>query len=315
MKQNYRSLCLKENSIPIFSRDWWLDATCGKDNWDVVTVDKQGEVVAALPYLLRTRLGKTILGQPSLTQKLGPWLRYPDNIKPAKKIGLENELMTQLIDQLPSFARFQQAFDHTFTNWLPFYWKGFEQSTSYTYVIDNINHPENVLANFSHAKRKDVKKASAQLAVHFDLPAEKFYQHHVRTLGQQGKQISYDKELFTSIFDACYSQNAGRTIYAVDEQCRIHSALFVVWDINSAYNLISTIDQDHRSSGATTLLIYEMIKFLSDKTQSFDFEGSMIEGVEFSFRQFGTVQKPMFQVSKTDSKLFEVITLARRLIS
>lgn len=315
MKDLYRNLCRETNCIPVFSQDWWLDATCGANHWDVSVIEKDAKVVAALPYLTRKRFGKTILGQPSLTQKLGPWISYPNDIKPAKKIGLENELMTQLIENLPSFARFQQAFDHSITNWLPFYWQGFTQSTNYTYIIENISHPENVLANFSHAKRKDVKKARAQLTVHFDLPAEEFYEHHVFTLGQQGKHISYGKELFTRIFDACYGQNAGRTIYAVDEQSKIHSALFVVWDTNSAYNLISTIDQDHRSSGATTLLIYEMIKFLNDKTKSFDFEGSMIQGVEFSFRQFGTVQKPMFQVSKTNSKLFEVIELTRRLIS
>ena len=55
--------------------------------------------------------------------------------------------------------------------------------------------------------------------------------------------------------------------------------------------MISTIDPDYRNSGASSLLIYEIINFLRDKVRKFDFEGSMIESVENSFRKFGAIQK------------------------
>ena len=315
MKEVYRELCRQEPSIPIFSRDWWLDATCCENNWDVVLVEKDGVVVAAMPFLVRTRLSKIYLGQPALTQKLGPWIRYPDTIKRAKKIALEIELMTRLIGALPRFDHFEQTFDYSYRNWLPFYWQGFHQTTNYTYVIDDIQAPEEVLAKFSHSKRKDIKKALKVVEVKFDMSAEDFYRHHMRTLLQRDKTISYSPKLLENILNACHLNDAGRIIYAIDVNGAVHAALLVIWDEESAYNLISTIDQDHSSSGATSLLILEMIKYLSDKTKRFDFEGSMIQGVEFSFRQFGTEQMPMHRVSKTNSKLIDFANYSRKIVA
>lgn len=78
--------------------------------------------------------------------------------------------------------------------------------------------------------------------------------------------------------------------------------MLVIWDENSAYDLISTIDPTYRNSGAASLLILEMIKYLQKITLKFDFEGSMIENVENSFRQFGAVQTPYFQITKLSRK-------------
>jgi hypothetical protein len=32
-KEKYREFCKNEKNLPIFSKDWWLDAVCGKDNY------------------------------------------------------------------------------------------------------------------------------------------------------------------------------------------------------------------------------------------------------------------------------------------
>ena len=77
----------------------------------------------------------------------------------------------------------------------------------------------------------------------------------------------------------------------------------MIWDAETAYDLISTIDPEYRNSGAASLAVYEIIKYV--KTQGitgFDFEGSMIEGVENSFRKFGTVQTPYFFICKIMTK-------------
>ena len=41
-KEKYQELCKYEKSIPIFSKDWWMDAVCGEDNWDVLLVEGGG---------------------------------------------------------------------------------------------------------------------------------------------------------------------------------------------------------------------------------------------------------------------------------
>lgn len=317
-KEKYRQLCKKETSIPIFSRDWWLDATAGIDNWDVVLVEKGGEVVASMPYMISKRYGFKYLCQPILTQKLGPWLKYPYGQKYTRKLEYEKEIFTMLIDKLPEADSFSACFDYNITNWLPFYWKGFEQTTRYTYVIEPLLDIEKIKNGFSHAKRQNIRKAeNMNLQVCFDLSCAEFYNHHRMTLSKQNvydKKIVYSYEIFEKIYNAAYSNNAGRVIYAKDVNGNIHSALFVIWDSNSAYDLISTIDPDYRSFGSATMLVWKMMQYLSDKTKAFDFEGSMIEGVENSFRQFGAVQKPYIMVSKIYTKKLKIIKDLRKAI-
>ena len=159
-KDKYRELCRTEKSIPIFSRDWWLDAACGKDNWDVIIVENGGNIVASLPYTLEKKYGFYISRMPILTQKLGPWIRYPEGQKYSTKLEYEKKIFNELIKQIPSkIDLFLQAFDYSITNWLPFYWNGFKQTTRYTYVLDNLHNLDVIKENFSHSKRQNLKKA------------------------------------------------------------------------------------------------------------------------------------------------------------
>ena len=74
-KDRYRALCESEAEIPLFLRDWWLDAVCGDDNWGVAIVCNGDRVDGCLPYSIRRRFGWVLIGQPPLTPFLGPWIR------------------------------------------------------------------------------------------------------------------------------------------------------------------------------------------------------------------------------------------------
>ena len=222
--------------------------------------------------------------------------------------------MDALIAQLPPFDHYAQRWHYAHTNWLPFYWSGYEQTTRYTYVIDDLSDLDAVFAGFSPGKRKDIKKAERAVRIEFDISARSFYDNHRMTLAQQGDKISYSFDVFQRLYERGYQYNAARTIAAFDAQDNLHAALFVVWDQNSAYDLISTIDHHYRNSGAASLLIREIIKDVAGKTKKFDFEGSMIESVEYSFRQFNTVQVPYFAISKTPSRFYAASKFMKSLL-
>ena len=147
--------------------------------------------------------------------------------------------------------------------------------------------------------------------IKFNLSAKEFYNNHKMTLEKQNAKIEYSFEHFKSMYDAVYANSSGITLYAVDKKSNIHSALFLVWDNASAYNLISSIDPSFRDSGSFAFVIKNAIEFVADKTKKFDFEGSMIEGVENSYRAFGGVQKPYFSITKTNSKLLRAYESVR----
>ena len=307
-REKYRLFCKTEESIPLFSKDWFLDSVCGVDNWDVVLVEKGDNIVASMPFYQKKKAIFTIITMPKHVQTMGVYIKYPkQEQKYEKKLSYEKEVMTNLIEQLPKVDYFDQSFHYSITNWLPFYWKGYTQTTKYTYVIENLSDTENVFKNFDNAKRRHIKRAEKIVEVKFDLPVKEFYEHHKMTLEKQGDKIAYSFEHFESMYKSTYSHNAGKSIYAIDSDGNIHAAFFVIWDKNSAYYLISTIDPSFRSSGATSLLMKKIIEFLSTKTDRFDFEGSMIEPVEKSFRQFGAKQKLYFNITKTDSKILKLL--------
>ena len=306
-REKYREFCKKEENIPLFSKDWFLDSVCGIDNWDVALVEKGGETLASMPFYKKRKAIFNIISMPKHAQTMGVYLKYPEGQKYEKRLSYEKELMSSLIEQLPKVDYFNQTFHYSVTNWLPFYWKGYTQTTNYTYVIENLKDLDTVFKNFNHAKRKNIKKAEKILEVKFDLSAKEFYDNHKMTLKKQDAEISYSFEHFNKLYKSAYKHNAGRTIYAVDSDNNIHAGLFVLWDKNSAYDLISTIDPDYRNIGGASLLVQEIIKFLSPKTDRFDFEGSMIENVEKSFRQFGAKQKPYFDITKIESKILKAV--------
>lgn len=310
-KDKYRQFCCHDLGIPVFSKDWWLDCVCGKDNWDVVLVEKNEKIVASMPFFKSSRFIFKTISMPDLTQTMGPYIKYLGGQKYESRLGYEKEIMTQLLSALPSVDSFSQSFHYKIENWLPFYWAGYSQTTRYTYVLDSIDDIDAVFSNFSHAKRKNIRRAKEIVNVSYDLEPEAFYENHRKTLLKQGSKISYSKDLFLAMYSKCYDKNCGKIIAAFDKDRNMHAALFVVWDSESAYNLISTIDPDFRNSGSASLLVFEAIKFVQDKVQKFDFEGSMMEGVENSFRQFGAKQKPYHLISKMNSRLYRIYKCLR----
>jgi hypothetical protein len=303
---------LEENSYCLFQTPWWLDATA-PGVWDEVQVHKGGTIFGRFPYVRKRSLGKTYYTQPRLTKMLGPWIR-PFQGKIAQKANYEKSILNELIDQLPPFTYLHQDLHYQLENWQPFFWKGYKQTTYYTFVIDDLSDPDRVLANFRSEKRGDIRKSQDVVEVLQDQPADEFYRQYQRNLLKQGKKISYGFELFQRIYNASYERKLGKVFYARDHQGNVHASLFVVWDSRSAFYLINSIDPEHRSSGATSLLTWSALQYLSDKTERFDFEGSMIENVANSYRAFGAFPKPYSHVWKCNSKPVEAWLALKSLV-
>lgn len=311
MKDSYRTLCNSEPSIPLFSQAWWLDAVAG-DNWEVALVEKGGEVVASMPYVTSKEYGFKLISQPALTQTQGPWLRRT-NAKYAKRLSREKDLMEALIDQLPEYDHFAQNWDYLQTNWLPFYWKGFSQTTRYTYRIEHLDNSDEIWAGLQQNVRTDIKKAANRenLKIRDDLPISDFYALNMMVFQRQGKSIPYSEAFVERIDEAAAAQECRKIFIAEDDQGRHHAAVYLVWDRNSAYYLMGGSNPELRNSGATSLCMWEAIKFASTVTDAFDFEGSMLEPVERFFRSFGAVQTPYHSISHTPSKLLKAASTLR----
>ena len=294
----------------IFEETWWLDAVA-TNQWNAVEIKRDGAVVARLPYVIKKQMGLTIFTMPRLTPSLGPWLRE-STANYSKQLAQQKDLYTALIAQLPTHDFFCLNFHHSMTNWQPFYWQGFSQTTCYSYVIENLQDLDLVWNGFQPNIRQEIRKASKQVVVRTDLDLDRFLDINSLTFDRQGKKLPYSRELVQRLDHACVEHKSRQIFFAEDAQGQIHAAIYLIWDRHSAYYLMGGGDPQLRTSGATSLLMWEAIKFAATVTQKFDFEGSMIEPIERFVRSFGGCQIPYFKVRKNSPRM-QVLLSAREI--
>jgi hypothetical protein len=283
-------------SYTLFQEPWWLDAVAPGE-WEEVVVKRGDQVAARLPFVRQKKFGQTFLLQPKLTPCLGPWLR-PSTAKLAHRIADEKELMQQLIDGLPRFDVFRQCFAPEVTYWLPFYWRGFSQTTRYSYRLFDLMDLDRVFTGFQHNTRVEVRKAKKLVAVRHDLDFDSFARVWELTFTRQGMRLPVSRAVLERIETSCEKRGCRKIFFAEDARGRVHAVAYLIWNADCAYYLMGGGDPDLRTSGAGTLVVWDAIRFAATVSRQFDFEGSMIEPVERFFRAFGGHPEPYFCVSK-----------------
>lgn len=311
-KEEYKAICAREPTIPIFSQAWWLDAVAG-DNWDVVLAKKGDQVIGALPYVIQKKYGFTLLTQPSLTQTLGPWIKPTQKSYP-KKLAYEKDVLGEVADQLPKCDHYGQNWHCDQQNWLPFYWRGYEQTTRYTYRLPLALGQEQLWKHLQQNIRGDIRKAREREGVTVrEGSLQEFLALNKMVFQRQNRSVPYTNEFVARIDAAASARNARDCLVAEGPDGKLHAGAYIVRSGDTAYYLIGGGDPELRNSGATSLVLWEAILRQPETVEVFDFEGSMIEPIERFFRGFGAVQTPYFHVSRSSSKLFKALKMLRDL--
>jgi hypothetical protein len=280
----------------VFQQPWWLDALA-PGRWDEVRIERGGRTVARLPYVVHGTRHMRILGQPPLTQTLGPWLE-PSSAKPANALAEEMELLTALEASLPEAAGFVQQFSPAVLNALPFHWAGYRLEVLYTYRIHGLASEDALWAGLRGNIRRNIRKARGITEVRDDLGLDRFYDVWAKTFARQGMRPPYAMADVERLEAACGPRAAREMLFAQDERGRVHAVSYLVWDANAAYPLLVGADPELRASGAPSLLMWEAMARARRVTDVFDFEGSMIQPVERFVRAFGGRQAPYLRVTR-----------------
>lgn len=248
----------------------------------------------------RTRAGVVFLTQPPLTPALGPWLR-PSFAKYSKALAREKAILSILASSLPDCDVYQQNWNVERKNWLPFFWNGFQQTTRYTYQIEDLHNKDQLWSNLQENTRREIRKARQrfELTVRPAKSIQEFLELNQKTFGRQGRSAPYSERLVKRIAEQAKMRNALDVLVTEDPQGKLHAGAFVVRWREKAFYLMGGGDPDLRISGAASLCIWEAISQQPQSTKIFDFEGSMIEPIERFFRGFGAEQTPYFHVSKS----------------
>jgi len=297
IKDPYDDLVSASPQGSLFCRKWWLEAVApGRHR--ILEVRRDRELVAAWPLVEEINGGGRNCVMPPLTQKLGILFR-PSSAKYAESLSHQHEATNCLIDQLPEYARFEHRFHENFTNWLPFYWKNFHQTTRYTYLLPDLSSEEALWQEARPECRKNIRKARKQgLRILEDFPVEDFINLHRLTFQRQAKAAPFDDEVIRRIDLACAQRGQRQVLAAADGRNRVHAAIWFAWDGGTAYYLMMGSEPELRQSGAQKLLLWEAVQRSRAFASRFDFEGSMLPSVEKNFRGYGSRQTPYFVIYK-----------------
>lgn len=298
-KDLYRKFCTREPALPVFLKDWWLDAVC-EDSWDVALLQEGEQLKASWVYQRSARYGYKLLNMPALTSGWGPWINYPADQKYASRLSYEHQVIGDLINALPAFDYFNQRFRYEVSNGLPFFWKGFTLTARYTYILDDLASIDKVWDNLGSSARSQIRKAEKLVTISEADGTDDLYRLSTQVFERQKETIPYQADLMNRIYKAVAEHNSGKVLVARDANNNVQAALFLVWDNGSAYYLAGGTDSQ-APGGTFSLLMWKAIQHAATVTLQFNFEGSMIESVERFFRSFGPVQKSYLQVQKINA--------------
>lgn len=285
----------------IFCFPWWLDIVA-EDRYSYIALHNNGQIEAMMPVVTEKKYGLAVCTMPPFTQSLGVLLP-PMQGKYVTQLSNEHKLVDGLIDKLPDCHYYNFRMSPYFENWLPFYWNNFEQTTWYTYVITDLSNLDSIWEGMRSNIRREIRKAKKQVTVEQKNDPELLQSMVEMTYDRQDKEPSFNYEKLKRICNTSIERDQGTIFFARDEQDRVHSGLFLVWDDRTAYYLVGGSDPELRTSGAASLLMWEAIQFAQDKVKEFNFEGSMIQSIERFFRAFGGQQQQYFKIKKFRSKL------------
>ncbi len=294
--QTYEELLNLSPQASIFAQKWWLDAVA-PGSYHILQARTQAGLSAAWPLVFRDDFQERHYMMPALTQKLGI-LNLPSDAKPVEAQSAAQATALDLIRKLPTHQSFYQNFHESFTDWLPFFWNGFSQTTRYTYILEDLSSIDAIWNGMRPTCRQTIRKAQKQgITIVDDLTIDQFLDLNRKTFERQGKTPLGSDDLIRRLDDAII-KNSGRTILAgVDSQKRVHAAIYVAWSGQTAYYLMGGSEPELRDSGAQILAMWEAIQRISQFVKKFDFEGSMLPQVERVFRSFGATQRPYFSIS------------------
>ncbi len=276
----------------IFSKSWYLNSL-GVD-YSILVVEYKSRVIAGI-VLAKNEINT--YANPMLDKYLGVLLVEGSSNK-HKRESTEYKAMELIAKECKKIKSFDYYFHPIFDNWIPFYWNGFAQRTRYTYRINYKDNSIDDIYNEFHQGivKNNIKKGQRSGAViKQDIPFEDLWEVVNKTFLRQGSKSPFKKDKLKKYIETLYKKDAFHC-WGAYFKGKCVAVTGVVYEPKSAYFLLNGIDIEEMPRGANTYMIYEAIKYYSKQCDYFDFEGSMLPGVEPLYRKFGGERVQYMQI-------------------
>lgn len=282
----------------IYHYTWYLDAVC--PNWKAIIVKNSQEWLAVMPLNIQKKWGISYIFQPMLTQFLGILFTPQNDSKPVKYLSDKKEWVNEIIARIPDKVKiFNYNFSPYFDYPLPFYWKKYTLLTRYNYELDLTQGIDKIIENLQPRTRRYIRQVEREqeIIVQNSTDIEKFI------VEQKKNQRKFINDRLSSIvavlYQKAYTQGRAILLTAHSKDKMLTGTLFMQHK-ESWISLYGSLKNHSESqTKATEILLWKAIKIATENgAKRFDFEGSMIEGVEHFCRKFGGKPVPYLNIQK-----------------
>jgi len=267
--------------------------------------DDDGRIQAGMAVTPSRFLGTRAARRPFAVAYNGPLVREDESLSLVDRNSAEKKLVLALLAQSPAMGMYDYILPPEYTDVMPFLWNGFESSIGYTYQIApapaeqleaemSKNHRKNL-----RRARKKIKEINGTIETNGD-PAE--FHEMLRELAMEDEfRLGCDERTFVPWLKSLCEADAATLYVCRDGDGQALIGNVAVHDWRCAYAVVGGV-RGGRLTGKEgylhRLVLERMIQDAHNRNLTFDFEGSVLPGVEPYFRRWGGKCVPKYRVIK-----------------
>ncbi|MDX2173397.1 MAG: GNAT family N-acetyltransferase [Bacteroidota bacterium] len=301
-----------ESFIGVFASKKWLSVY--EDRLTFVGIYRDEQQMIGGFYYFKTKIyGATFLKLPPYTPHCG--LFFTNESKNNSSVtGFEKEVITEVSDYISNqkSALTILAFPHCIKDLQPFIWNKYKVVPNYTYQINLLKTIDEIKTHFDSKNRNAITKSIKEgvVVLENNLSKQHLFEFFISSLNNTDANI-YNEEL-KNIF-LKFSDDTNSFSQIAYKNNELLGVVFCIYDKNVCYYLLGGVNKKSGIQGVNNLLILKSIeKAKSLGCTTFDFEGSMLIGVEKFFRSFGGNLVAYFTVNKAKLMLEMVLKIKKR---
>jgi len=261
--------------------------------------NNDNKLFGAFYWYTETRIAIKRLRVPPYSPHCGLFFSNPAQNRSSIN-SFNKEVKEKLVDFFDSSKKnlLTLAFPTSIVDLQSFTWKGYKVIPNYTYQINLAHSNEEIFKEFDSKNRNLINKVEKENYEIKPLTDKKILFEFLQQSLLAAKANVYESILKAIVFDFINDQNSF-TYALKDASGNISSAVLCLYDDKACYYLLAGNNREHMINGANNLLVYKSIlKAKELGCKIFDFEGSMIPGVEKFFRSFGGSLVPYYTINK-----------------
>lgn len=289
---------LSKEHCGVFGSEKWL-SIYDKSLRTIGIYKDDGQIIGGFWYLDTRRMGLRFIKLPPYTPHCGLFFSSPSKNKSAAN-SFAKEVVADVCDFISAkkAALTVMAFPVAIKDMQPFIWSKYKVVPNYTYRIDLTQSLETIVSNFDSKNRNAINKAikDGVEVSRNKLNADELFTFLKNSLTDAGANV-YGHEL-NGIFKKFASPDNSFSMEA-RHNGELKGVVFCIHDFHTCYYLLAGLKKGDRPGGINNLLVQHSIQYAKELGCTvFDFEGSMLKGVEKFFRSFGPELYPYYTVNK-----------------